>query len=231
MADTDIIAITDYSATEPYADPERFCILPGDMNLVLETDPEEDSPLGIAHMIFDRYMHWRFVHAVVLTMPDYEIFRKFYVKTIETCMQTIMDYYTLDHEVFMLNLIPYQMYKYDSEREMDADNCANMFKRWDFIDIGCVIRKRYIVTMEKKSDFLEVKEEPDPDSITLKYIPNAQLVNVRGYAMHGYYELMDGGYVPGAYITPYNLNIKKYVEVRCNGIGHAGITGNFREIW
>lgn len=231
MADTDIIVLKDYSATEPYGDPERFMILPADIHELDDVDPEEDSILGITKMVFDRYMHRRFVHAVVLTMPDYEIFRKYYVKTLDSCMQTIMDRYTLDHEVFMLNLIPYQMFKHAPDREIDADNCANMFKRWDFIDIGCVIRKRYKVTLEKKGDYLEVKEEPNEDSITLKYVTNNQLINVREYAGHGWYSLIDGGYVPGQYITPYNVNIKKYVEIKCNGIGHAGITGNFNEMW
>ena len=231
MAAADIISIKDYSATEGYADPERFIILPGDIHELDDVDPEEDSLLGITKMVFERYMHWRFVHAIVLTMPDYEVFRKYYVKTIDSCMQTIMDHYTLDHEVFMLNLIPYQMFKVAPDREIDADNTANMFKRWDFIDIGCPIHRVYKVTLEKKGDYLELKETPDDDSTTLKYITNDQLIDIERYAGQGWYAVVGGGFVRSAYVTPYNIDIKKYVEIKCNGIGHAGITGNFKEIW
>ena len=79
MARHDIITVTDYSATEPYEDPERFSVIPGDIQDVMNTPREEDSLLGKTAMVFDRYMHFRFVHAIVLTMPDYEIFRKVHV--------------------------------------------------------------------------------------------------------------------------------------------------------
>ena len=231
MAANDIITVTDYSATEPYEDPDaRWSIEPADIQDVINTPREEDSILGKTAMIFDRYMHFRFVHAIVLTTPDYEIFRKFHTKELENCMVNMFDHYTMDHEVFMLNLIPHQAYLLDPD-EINADRIANLFKRWDFIDIGGMLRKRHKVTLEKKGDYLEVKAEPDPDSETVEYITNNQLVHVERYAMHGYYELVGGGYVPGQYITPYNINIAKYACIRCNGIGHAGITGNFKEIW
>lgn len=230
MARHDIITVTDYSATEPYEDPERFSVIPGDIQDVMNTPREEDSLLGKTAMVFDRYMHFRFVHAIVLTMPDYEIFRKFHTKELESCMVNLFDHYTLDHEVFMLNLIPHQAYLIDPE-EINADRIGNLFRRWDFIDIGCMIRKRCKVTLEKKGDYLEVKEYPDPNSTTLEYITNNQLVEVRQYASHGYYELMKGGYVPGQYLTPFNVDIAKHIQIRANGIGDAGIRGNFNEIW
>lgn len=231
MAAPDIISITDYSATEPYGDPERFVVLPGDIDDVKNADPLADTVLGVTKMVFDRYMHWRFVHAIVLTMPDFEVFRKYYTQTLDICMQRIMDYYTLDHEVFMLNLIPYQIYKTEDAREIDADNSASMLKRWDFIDIGCVVRKNHKVTMEKHGDYLEVKELPDENSTTLKVVTDNQLVKVLRYATKGWYELVDGGFVPGEYITPYDIDIKKYVQIKCNGVGDAGLRGNAREIW
>lgn len=246
MDHQNIISIIDYSAKEAYEDPEGFDIIPGNIQDIRDASPEGDNIVNIIAMVFDRYIHWRFVHAIVLTISDYEIFRKYYTKTLDPCMQTIMDYYTLDHEVFMLNLIPYQMTIYEPDIEIDADNTANMFKRWDFIDIGCTIRKRYIAKPEKKDGFLEVKSEPNDSSETVKYISEAQLININRYVERGWYLLVGGGYIKGyeiitnavtneqtriQYIIPYNLDIKKYVQIRCNGIGDAGLTGNFREIW
>lgn len=134
------ITVTDYSATESVVTDDGYEIIPGIIDNVKSASSKSDTELGVTKLLCQNYMRWRIAHIIVLTMLDNDLdrYRKVSFTMLDTITESILDHYTLDHEVFMINLIPYQINKL-SDISIEADTNLNIFKRFDFIDIGCKI--------------------------------------------------------------------------------------------
>ena len=136
-----IFTVIDYSATVRDASNEKYIVVPGDVEKIKKLNPYHDNVDGITSMAFNRYFKWRFNRGIVITMSeDFDSFRKYSFDEINECIEDILTKYNVHKctDLAILNVVPYQIYK-QAVMEIEADNSANMFRRWGFADLGCIV--------------------------------------------------------------------------------------------
>lgn len=112
----------------------------GNTMRMLKTDPTEDSIDGITNLITQQYFRGRYVHAITISMFDTkDNFHAVDVGEFDKTMEILENAYNEEHSVLFINIVPRQIYQNSTTGEAEAENVADLFKRYGFIDIGCNI--------------------------------------------------------------------------------------------
>lgn len=119
----------------------NYVVSSGNINVMKETDPNEDSIYGITNLISQVYMRGRYNQVITISLyNETDTFENIDIASADDTFDLIDQNYCKQYPVLFINMIPRQIYlNQDDMGGRLAEDACDVLKRYGFIDIGCKI--------------------------------------------------------------------------------------------